>query len=166
MKINLFTVSFKGKPDNYLKIDNVVSRSAQPGADDFIWLKNQGVTDIVNFRTMVKPALNFDEKKIVEQNGMRYHNIPSITKYPDVENINKFLKLVDNIKKSGGKVHIHCKAGADRTGMYSFIYKQLNNLGNINSNTAEMLKMGHNYQLYPDLLPWIKNFLNKFITKK
>ena len=107
-----------------------------------------------------------DLTPIVEQNGMRYHNIPSITKYPDVENINKFLKLVDNIKKSGGKVHIHCKAGADRTGMYSFIYKQLNNLGNINSNTAEMLKMGHNYQLYPDLLPWIKNFLNKFITKK
>ena len=51
MRIN--PMPFKGKPNNYLKIDNTLSRSAQPMAEDFAWLKEQGVTDILNFRTMV-----------------------------------------------------------------------------------------------------------------
>ena len=59
MRIN--TISFKGMPSNYFKIDSILSRSAQPMANDFAWLKEQGVTDIVNFRTMVVSGLEFDE---------------------------------------------------------------------------------------------------------
>lgn len=157
----LNAISFNGKPDNYKKIDNTVSRSAQPKAEDFKWLKEQGVTDIINFRTMYVSGIGFDEKSLVEQNGMKYHNIPSHTKTPNEQNIGKFLDIVDNVQKQGGKVHIHCKAGADRTGMYSWIYKQTHNLGSMKSNEKEMLEMGHHYNLYPNLINWIKNFLTK-----
>ena len=157
----LNAISFNGKPDNYKKIDNTVSRSAQPKAEDFKWLKEQGVTDIINFRTMYVSGLDFDEKSLVEQNGMKYHNSPSHTKTPNEQNIGKFLDIVDNVQKQGGKVHIHCKAGADRTGMYSWIYKQTHNLGSMKSNEKEMLEMGHHYNLYPNLINWIKNFLTK-----
>ncbi len=157
----LNAISFKGKPDNYKKIDNTVSRSAQPKAEDFKWLKEQGVTDVINFRTMYVSGIGFDEKSLVEQNGMKYHNIPSHTKTPNEQNIGKFLDIVDNVQKQGGKVHIHCKAGADRTGMYSWIYKQTHNLGSMKSNEKEMLEMGHHYNLYPNLINWIKNFLTK-----
>ena len=157
----LNAISFKGKPDNYKKIDNTVSRSAQPKAEDFKWLKEQGVTDVINFRTMYVSGIGFDEKSLVEQNGMKYHNIPSHTKTPNEQNIGKFLDIVDNVQKQGGKVHIHCKAGADRTGMYSWIYKQTHNLGSMKSNEREMLEMGHHYNLYPNLINWIKNFLTK-----
>ena len=157
----LNAISFKGKPDNYKKIDNTVSRSAQPKAEDFKWLKEQGVTDVINFRTMYVSGIGFDEKSLVEQNGMKYHNIPSHTKTPNEQNIGKFLDIVDNVQKQDGKVHIHCKAGADRTGMYSWIYKQTHNLGSMKSNEKEMLEMGHHYNLYPNLINWIKNFLTK-----
>lgn len=157
----LNAISFNGKPDNYKKIDNIVSRSAQPKAEDFKWLKEQGVTDVINFRTMYVSGIGFDEKSLVEQNGMKYHNIPSHTKTPNEQNIGKFLDIVDNVQKQGGKVHIHCKAGADRTGMYSWIYKQTHNLGSMKSNEKEMLEMGHHYNLYPNLINWIKNFLTK-----
>ena len=157
----LNAISFKGKPDNYKKIDNTVSRSAQPKAEDFKWLKEQGVTDVINFRTMYVSGIGFDEKSLVEQNGMKYHNIPSHTKTPNEQNIGKFLDIVDNVQKQGGKVHIHCKAGADRTGMYSWIYKQTHNLGSMKSNEKEMLEMGHHYNLYPNLINWIKIFLTK-----
>lgn len=157
----LNAISFKGKPDNYKKIDNTVSRSAQPKVEDFKWLKEQGVTDVINFRTMYVSGIGFDEKSLVEQNGMKYHNIPSHTKTPNEQNIGKFLDIVDNVQKQGGKVHIHCKAGADRTGMYSWIYKQTHNLGSMKSNEKEMLEMGHHYNLYPNLINWIKNFLTK-----
>lgn len=155
------SLTFKGKPDNYKKIDDTVSRSAQPKAEDFEWLKKEGVTDVVNFRTMIVSGNDFDEKTIVEQNGMKYHNIPTYTRTPNEKNIGEFLDIVEGVKEKGGKAHIHCKAGADRTGMYSWIYKQTHNLGDLQSNKKEMLEMGHHNKLYPNLIDWIINFLQK-----
>ena len=155
--ISLF--SFKGMPNNYAKIDNYVSRSAQPQKEDFAWLKEQGVTDVINFRTMVVEAIDFDEEVEVLKQGMRYHNIPSRTKNPTDENINKFLNLVEEIKNRSGKAHIQCKAGADRTGMYAFIYKMLKGIGTLAGNEREWLEHGHNTKLYSDLRNWAKNFV-------
>ena len=62
MKILFSNIKFAGKPDNYSVIDKFVSRSAQPKKEDLKWLKELGVTDIVNFRTMYTPDINFDEK--------------------------------------------------------------------------------------------------------
>lgn len=152
-------ISFNGIPKNYRKIDNTVSRSAQPQKEDFKFLKEQGVTDVINFRTMFVSAVDFDEKTLVEDLGMKYHNIPSITRKPEKENIWKFLQIVEDVKERNGKVHIHCKAGADRTGMYSLIYKQFCNIGNFASNVKEMLLMGHNRVQYPSLITWIKKFV-------
>ena len=163
MELNLVlssvsATSFCGKPQNYAKINGIVSRSAQPTADDFIWLRKQGVTDIVNFRIEKATDITFDEKKLVESLGMRYHFIPSVTYNPNSEKIKKFLKLTDGVAKKGGKVHIHCKAGSDRTGMYAFLYKMYKRIGTQEENVAEWLKMGHNNRLFPDLIGWAKKF--------
>ena len=158
-------ITFKGQPENYAKISNALSRSAQPQKDDFIWLKEQGVTDIINFRTMFVSGVDYDEKTLVESLGMKYHNIPSVTKEPKEGNILEFLKMVESVKEQGGKTHIHCMAGADRTGMYSYIYKTLNKIGSQSENQAEMLKMGHDKIRYPNLLPWINKFINKMLKK-
>lgn len=150
---------FSGIPNNYSKIDKFVSRSAQPQKEDFVWLKDQGITDVINFRTMYATGINFDEEQELLKLGINYHNIPSITNTPLNENVEKFLKLVDSIINKGGKVHIHCKAGADRTGMYSFIYKGVKGLGTIIENEKEWISKGHNTELYPDLRNWAKTFL-------
>ena len=156
----ILAVAFKGKPQNYIKIDDTVSRSAQPQKADFLWLKQQGVTDIFNFRTMIKSGLDFDEQKEVESLGMKYHNIPSYTKNPNEKNIDRFLKEIDQVKSQGGKAHIHCKAGADRTGMYAFIYKAKEGIGSTIDNVKEWIELGHNKKLYPNLEDWTKKFVN------
>ena len=152
-------IAFKGMPSNYSKIDETVSRSAQPMAEDFVWLKKQGVTDVVNFRTMVVSGVEFDEKKAVEGLGMKYHNISSITAKPEERNIEEFLELAQKVKEKNGKLHIHCKAGADRTGMYAFIYKAIKNIGNLLENEKEWIARGHNIERYPDLRNWAKDFI-------
>ena len=154
-------VCFKGMPSNYSKIDNTLSRSAQPMAEDFIWLKKQGVTDIVNFRTMIVSGVEFDEKTTVESLGMKYHTIPSITSKPEVKNVKDFLDLAQNVANKNGKLHIHCKAGADRTGMYAFIYKSIQNIGTVIENEKEWIARGHNLDRYPDLRSWAKNLVTK-----
>ena len=152
-------IAFKGMPSNYSKIDETVSRSAQPMAEDFVWLKKQGVTDVVNFRTMVVSGVEFDEKKAVEGLGMKYHNISSITAKPEERNIEEFLELAQKVKEKNGKLHIHCKAGADRTGMYAFIYKAIKNIGNLLENEKEWIARGPNIERYPDLRNWAKDFI-------
>lgn len=152
-------IPFLGMPRNYTTIDNSISRSAQPQKDDFKWLKEQGVTDIINFRTMYDSGLDFDEDAVVKELGMNYHNIPTITKRPNENAIKYFLVLVEQITQNGGKAHIHCKAGADRTGMYAFVYKTLKGIGNMAENESEWLKRGHNKQRYPELRDWTKNFI-------
>lgn len=162
MKVSFSTTNFKGKPDNYAVIDNYVSRSAQPKLEDLHWLKEQGVTDIFNFRTMYAPDINYNEQQEAERLGIKYHSIPSYTRHPKEENIDLFLKEVEEVKKNGGKAHIHCKAGADRTGMYAFIYKMKNGLGTLSKNQAEWFEHGYHYKLYPDLMEWAKNLVLRF----
>ncbi len=166
MQVHLSTLSFCGKPNNYAVIDNYLSRSAQPQKEDFAWLKEQGVTDVFNFRTMYAPAVDFNEQEEVEKLGMKYHNIPSITREPSEANIKTFLSEVDKIAKQGGKAHIHCKAGADRTGMYAFIYKTLKGVDSRLSNQLEWMRMGHDYIRYEGLMQWANNFINKMLRAK
>ena len=161
--MKIYPITFLGKPNNYVNINNTISRSAQPLKDDFVWLKEQGITDIINFRTMVVSAIDFDEKALVEKLGMKYHNIPSITIAPSEENVAEFLNIIDTVEKQGGKTHIHCKAGADRTGMYAYIYKSLKGLGTRLGNQIEMIRLGHDLERYPDLLPWTNELINKLL---
>ncbi len=165
MKISAVRLAFNGKPNNYLKIDEYVSRSAQPQKDDFKWLSEQGVTDVFNFRTMAVTGVDFDEKTEVERYGMRYHNIPSVTKLPKEENVDRFLKEVEEVKSREGKAHIHCKAGADRTGMYAFIYKSKQNIGNVVDNLKEWIALGHNKTRYPNLEDWACRLVKKKFNK-
>ncbi len=164
MKIS--ALSFKGMPANYYVIDKYVSRSAQPNKEDFLWLKQQGVTDIINFRTMYAKNINFDEKKVVENLGLKYHNIPTISEYPSETKVQEFLNLVDNVSRNKGKAHIHCYAGADRTGLYAFIYKIKKGIGTLQENKQEWIKRGHNTTLYPKLIPWAENFVRKYYSKR
>ena len=161
MQISFSNTNFLGKPENYAIIDAYLSRSAQPGAEDFKWLKEHGVTDIINFRTMYRPDVNFDEESEAKKAGLKYHSIPSITDKPTEENIDLFLKKVEEIKKNNGKVHIHCKAGADRTGMYAFVYEMKNGIGNLSKNLAEWFVHGYHYKIYPELMEWTIRFIKK-----
>ena len=106
-------------------------------------------------------GIDFDEELEVKKLGMNYHNIPTHTKNPKSFQVFDFLNLVDKITNNDGKVHIHCKAGADRTGMYSFIYKSVKNIGSLGENVMEWINRGYHLDLYPKLLPWAYNFVAK-----
>ena len=156
---------FKVKPDNYKKIDQYLSRSAQPTLKELKWLKKQGVTDIINLRTMEVPDINFDEAEVVKELGMTYHNIPSVSMYPRKENVGKFLDIVEGVKQNDGKVHVHCKQGADRTGMFSYIYERLNNIGTIKDNLQELIDHHWHKDKYPYLNEWAETFVGMFKKK-
>lgn len=154
---------FRFKPENYKQIDNYLSRSAQPLKDNMQWLKEQGVTDVINLRNMSND--NFDEAGCVEDLGMNYHSIPSVTKFIKKENIQEFLDIIEKAKRNGGKVHIHCKHGSDRTGMFSYIYERLNNVGTPQDNLDELTQYNWHKEKYPDLVKWAEAIIEMFNKK-
>jgi len=154
-------LSFAKRPDNYKKIDELISRSAQLKKKNINWLKKQGVTDVINFRVRDDIEDKFLESELLEKVGIQYHHIPTDAKHPKEEQVGEFLNIIEGIEENGGKIHIHCTAGADRTGMYSWIYKQFHGLGTMEENEKEMRDMGHDYLYYPALINWVKNFINE-----
>lgn len=156
------TYNQKYKPYNYQEVDNFMSRSAQPTQCNIDWLKDNKVTDIINFRRdNERFPLEFDECKYVESKGMTYHNIPSYTNYPEDKNLGKFLDIVEGVKKKGGKVHIHCREGADRTGMYAYIYERLHNLVPQHKAFKNFIDGGwHNFD-HPHLAKAAETFVQK-----
>ncbi len=150
------------KPVNYKMVDLSLSRSGQIERPNVPWLKVNGFTDVINLRTMWNPAIDFDEGKILEANGIKYHNIPSVSRSPMAENVYKFLNIVENVKSTGGKVLVHCKQGADRTGMYVYIYESLNKIGTAFSRALEMFRHGYHYKTYPHLISWANDFVKHY----
>ena len=130
----MFTIFFK--PENYKQIDKYLSRSAQPTLKELKWLKKQGVTDVVNLRTMEVPDIDYNEAEAVK-----------------------------GAKQNGGKVHVHCKQGADRTGMFSYIYERLNNIGTIKDNLQELADHHWHKNKYPYLKEWAETFVEMFKKK-
>ncbi len=158
---NNYSYAVADKPFRYVDVSKNLSRSAQPRVDQFEWLKKQGVTDVVNLRKPKIEFINFDEKAVVENLGMKYHNIPTYTRFPKEKQIRQFLKIVNQVEKSNGKVHIHCREGVDRTGLYSFIYKSIKNIGSVGNNLKEWIEIGFHFDSYKELVPWAVNFVNK-----
>ena len=52
--------------------------------------------------------------------------------------------------------------GADRTGLYSFIYKSIKGIGTMQENETEWIRYGLKQDKYPNLMNWGKEFLKKF----
>ena len=162
MKIQMISpITFQGKPENHGVVNKHLTRSAQPWPEDLPWLKDDGVTDIINLREMHDPKCLYDEAGESAKLGMKYHHVPINHKNPTEKNVMAFLEIMNDVEKRNGKAHVHCLEGRDRTGLCAFIYKGTRDIGTIAENEAEWLRYGHNYQRYPNLMGWGRELLKK-----
>jgi protein tyrosine/serine phosphatase len=106
------------KIKNFGQMDDRFYRGARPKDEDYQALAALGVKTIIdltdNSRDYEQPA--------VEAAGLRYVNIPMVDKsYPSMEQINAFLKVVDD--PATGKFYVHCAGGRHRTGVMGAVYR-------------------------------------------
>jgi protein tyrosine/serine phosphatase len=139
--LSLSAVSFgKGNPKfpsikikNFGQMDDRFYRGARPNDEDFKALADLGVKTIIdltdNSREYEQPA--------AEGAGLRYINIPMTDKaYPSMEQINQFLKVVDD--PATGKFFVHCAGGRHRTGVVGAVYRFTYDHWNLDQALAEM----------------------------
>ena len=167
MKIqSINALSFQALPHKYAEVNQYLSRSAQPLPEDLASIKEEGVTDIVNLRTMTDKSCLFDEGAEAEKLGMKYHNIAINHRNPTEKNVTDFLEIMCDAEKNNKKVLVHCLEGKDRTGLCVYIYKCLRGIGSVAQNKAEWIKFGHDFVRYPNMMGWAEGLLQKFKANK
>jgi protein tyrosine/serine phosphatase len=121
--------------ENFARIDGFLYRGAQPKPFAFDELKNAGIGVVVDFRDE-KDEIN-DEQRRVEAAGMRFISLPwKGTGEPTHAEVLSFLNLMHDTR--GKKVFVHCRRGADRTGVMVALYRMTFDHWSADQAVAEM----------------------------
>jgi protein tyrosine/serine phosphatase len=105
---------------NFGQMDERFYRGARPkeGKGQYAALKALGIQTVIDLTDDAEPYA----KAEAEGAGLRYVNLPIIDKsYPTPENVEAFLKLVDD--QSTGVFYLHCAGGRHRTGDMGALYR-------------------------------------------
>ena len=150
------------KIKNFGQMDDRFYRGARPDEEDYKALAELGIKTIIdltdNSREYEQPA--------VEAAGLRYVNIPMVDKsYPSIEQVNEFLKVVDDPET--GRFFVHCAGGRHRTGVVGAIYRFTKDNWNLEQVMTEMEQyefnsgFGHGKQKN-----FVKDYWQQFQTKQ
>src|SRR5215470_4518967 len=121
------------KIKNFGQMDDRFFRGSRSGTDDYQALAALGVKTIID---LTDNSMAY-EKPAVEAAGLRYINIPMVDKsYPSMDQINQFLKVVDD--PATGKFFVHCAGGRHRTGVVGAVYRFHHDKWNLDQALAEM----------------------------
>jgi protein tyrosine phosphatase (PTP) superfamily phosphohydrolase (DUF442 family) len=99
----------------------LVYRAAQPGPELSRWVKTYGVASILNLRggSPRDPAYA-NEERVTRTQGVAFYDFPmSATRRPSRREL---LVLIDLFQRCRYPLLVHCKSGADRTGLASAVY--------------------------------------------
>ena len=105
---------------NFHKINDRLYRSAQPKADGYKRLAELGIKTVIDLRGAGRRARA--EEAQAQAAGLRYFNVPlPAWGRPDDRQIERVLALID--APENWPVLIHCRRGADRTGLIVACYR-------------------------------------------
>ena len=150
------------KIKNFGQMDERFFRGARPDENDYSALAALGVQTIIDLTDNSKEY----EQPAVEAAGLRYINIPMEDKsYPEIEQINQFLKVVDD--PATGKFFVHCAGGRHRTGVVGAVYRFTHDHWNLEQALAEMdqYEFGSGYG-HGKQRDFVKEYWNEFQSKQ
>jgi protein tyrosine/serine phosphatase len=100
---------------NLHKVSDGLYRGAEPTPEGVRELAKMGVKTIIDLRLTGAP------QDAVQGTGITCVRIPATAWHPETEDVAQFLRIVtDDSRKP---IYVHCRRGADRTGMMCAIYR-------------------------------------------
>jgi len=99
---------------NYLPLNESLSSSGMPTPEQLPAIAENGFEVVINLATSKSEGAIPNEKELVESLGVSYFNIPVEWNAPTRENLDEFMRLMDEHKNE--KVLVHCQANFRATG--------------------------------------------------
>ena len=144
---------------NLYQVSPVLYRSAQPGIDGLEILNQQLARRYgmpMEIKTVISLRNNAGDGTLVKPVGVRYEQIRFDTWHVKDEDVKRFLQLVRDPKNQ--PVLLHCKHGADRTGMMVAIYRIVEQGWSKEAAIAEMTQGGFGFHpIWSNLIRYIEN---------
>jgi len=126
----------KNQIKNFERVNEGILRGAMPNDKDLSVLAKSGVKTIIDLR---KPGKLVEHESVkARELGLEYVHIPLGFTNPNPETMSKILALVSDTKKQ--PVFVHCRQGADRTGMTIGMYRRLHDNWEMQKTYEEMRK--------------------------
>lgn len=138
---------------NFYKVTDNLYRGAQPQKTGIAELKKLGIKTIINLR------LSNTDAGLIEGSGIKYYFLPVNTLSPDEYKFSRFLEIISD--PANCPVFIHCRRGADRTGVAIALYRIKVQKWAVEDALNEMENGGFHFNsLYFNLKSLVRNFEN------
>ncbi|NIP24319.1 MAG: hypothetical protein GWN67_08445 [Phycisphaerae bacterium] len=135
--------------ENFHKVSKQLYRGAQPTREGMQQLKELGVKTIVNLRSF------HSDRDEIGDTGLSYEHIFMKTWHAEDKEVERFLKIVTDEKRT--PAFVHCQRGADRTGTMCAIYRVAVQGWSKNEAIEEMTKGGFGfYSGWKNLINYIR----------
>ncbi len=119
---------------NFDLVNDGILRGGLPSEKDLIILANSGVKTVLDLR--MDGAGQRKEEQVAKRLGLKYVHVPMGFSDPDRGELSKVLSVM--VDKKMQPVFVHCRQGADRTGVAIGIYRQLVDHWKFEKTYAEM----------------------------
>ena len=119
--VPVFAGSHNDRVPNLQKVDDHVYRGAQPSDEGFKDLAALGIKTVIDLRQIGEHSQEA-EQRIVTDLGMHYVSIPMKGLSEPKDSLVAAVQAIFN-DPAQGPVFVHCKRGADRTGMVVAVYR-------------------------------------------
>ncbi len=106
---------------NHHHIGGEMYRSVQPNAKRIAWLADQGIKTIINLRGESPMGFYALERETCAKHGVRLINYRMYSR--DVHSVARLKGARDLFQRIEYPALIHCKSGADRTGIMGVLYR-------------------------------------------
>jgi len=93
--------------DNFKKNDDKLSTAGQPTEIEFDLIAEKGFEVVINIRSKSEMLDVFDEKKIVENLGLKYFQIPVTLETLNSKILSKFFELME--QQEDKNIFLHCR---------------------------------------------------------
>jgi protein tyrosine phosphatase (PTP) superfamily phosphohydrolase (DUF442 family) len=144
---------FLGGVDNFGQVNEHLYRGAQPKRSAYAGLKNLGIDTVVKFNSEDAAA----EKQLVESLGMRFVSLPwNGEGLPSHDQVATFLTLMHDHPEY--HVFVHCRVGADRTGVMVALYRMEFDRWTAARAVSEMYQFHYHHMLLPHLQRYVQAF--------
>lgn len=106
--------------DNYSVVDEKLHRSSHPSYSTLKKAASLGITQVISLRHPGKISYQLLEEIWTDRLGLKF--ISYSMSASDISDPSIYLNILDQINNNRGKTLIHCKSGADRSGLVSALY--------------------------------------------